>query len=55
MRYGFYDSLEYKKKQAEKTKLSWDLGLHDSKRAKIEPRYRQLDPPLQKLQGLKPV
>ena len=38
MRYNFYDSLEYKKKQAEKTKLSWSLGLHDNKRAKIEPR-----------------
>ncbi len=38
MRYSFYDSTEYKKAQAERTKHAWKAGYFENQRAKIEDR-----------------
>lgn len=38
MRYGFYDSVEYKKTQSERTKQAWRAGYFENQCAKIEDR-----------------
>jgi hypothetical protein len=38
MNKDFYSTNEYRKLQSEKTRLAWQLGLHDGIRARIEER-----------------